>query len=68
MSLIPQMKLLSTEGPPDDRVCFLKVLEFGFLMKLAASRKTRFESQSGRYFLAKCEISGACGEIPLSKF
>jgi hypothetical protein len=65
---MPQIKLLSTDGPADDRFCFLSVFEFGFLMKLIASRKTKLGSQFGTYFDAMWEISGAWGEIPLSKF
>lgn len=68
-SLNPQIMLLNTDdGPEVARFCFLSVLEFGFLMKFAARRKTTFGSHVGKYFWAKCEISGACGDIPLSKF
>lgn len=69
MSLMPQIKLLNTDcAPAAARVCFLKAFEFGFLMKLTGRRKTAFGSQSGTYLLAKKEMSGACGEMPLFKF
>lgn len=67
-SLNPQIKLLNTEGPAAARFCLLNVLEFGFCRKFAGRRKTPFTSHPGTYLAAKWLISGACGEMPLSKF
>lgn len=67
-SLNPQIRLLNTEGPAAARFCFLKALEFGFCKKFAGRRKTPLTSQEEKYLAAKWLISGACGEMPFSKF
>lgn len=67
--LNPEIKESKSEGFVEPFwFCFFKVLLLGFLMKFAGSRKIAFGSQSGTYLPAKCEMSGACGEMPLSRF